>query len=489
MKLNEFMKVKFNSSVKKANTRGTGFLSLAKTKRTPFQLGDRVEVRLSNAIVFFAEIIEWDKWGIYVPKKIVLENDLLGKKVEVQIRKIKGFYSKLDKDGRIYIPEDIVRKHSLQENDVVLLKGLKGGEVVKEKYCRICLTRRPKRKQKKEYSCSFDKEFYGEKLELRIEKQDNEELKSQLSSATATIVEDMDYTFVDEDSLIIFEGNKVPATIPTKLDPTKLVFYLGAYFADGTKKGHVWAICASSFKQGRYYLKFHKLLIKDTDPEFVVSYTKLPGTSFNEAREKLTKGWENEVGIEIDRFRIRKPEGKRLLKRNEYGTLVIREARQILFDVYKSLLNLSIEKIITTQDEELAVDFVLGVLEGDGAIPARKRSHIQICTNEVQSSTLEKILEVTGINFKKYEEGKNKYSFKIGTREILRNFSCFGSKLFRLYPERRRRFFKRLQRASTVKFLIGDHKTSNSVKGWLKKHGFVDEDYELTPKGFNYLIP
>ncbi len=475
--------MKFCSSIKKANGQGTGFLPFPKDKTTMSDLGDRFQIKLSNQISFPAKVIEYSgRMGIYVPKDIVDENELLGQRVKAQAERIDGFSSKLGKDGELYIPEDIVMRYDLQENDVVLVKGLKEGEVVSEKYSRVYVVHRPKR-NRDEYNCIFDKEFYGEELIFQIEKKNNKEFESRLSQTTTAILEEMDYTFVDKEALIIFEGFKYPTVIPAKLNVENFAFYLGAYFADGTKKGNTWAISASTFKQGRYYLKFHKLLIKDTDPEFVVSYTKLPGTSFNEAREKLTKGWENEVGIEIDRFRIREPEGKRLAKRNEYGTLVIREARQILFDVYKRLLNLSIEKIITTQDKELAMDFILGVLEGDGAIPAKKRSHIQICTNEVQSSTLGKILEVTDMSFKKYKEEENKYNFRIGTREILRNFSCFGSKLFSLYPERRRRFFKRLQRRGTVKFLIGNHKTSNNVKGWLKQYNFVDENYKLTGKG------
>lgn len=477
------MKNHFFSTVKEANAKGTGFLSLPKKGRDSFQLGDRVKIKLSDAIEFFARIVKWGGWGVYVPKDVMAKSNLLNKEVEVQIQKIDGFYSKIGKDGRIYIPEDIVKRHNLQEDDVVLVKGSKEKDVLKKKYCRIYLSH--KKRETADYICTFAQKFHGKNLVFQIEKEDNKELKSELSSAIATVIEDMQYTFTDKNSLIIFKGNKVPAIIPTKVDLSDIAFYFGAYFTDGTKKGNNWAICASTFKQGRYYLKIHNLLVKDSDPEFIVSYTKLSDTSFEKAERRLRKQWESEVGVEIDRFRIRNPVGKNPDARNrsKIGTLVIREPRQILIDVYRKLLNILIDKIITEGNTELAMNFLFGVLEGDGSVPAKKRGHIHIYANKEESEVLEEILEITEMKFKKFQEGSNKYGLRIGALEILRNFDYFKERAFILYPKRRKALFKRMQSVGVVKFLMGDHKPCSWVKAWLKDNGFVDESYNLSKKG------
>jgi hypothetical protein len=50
--------------------------------------------------------------------------------------------------------------------------------------------------------------------------------------------------------------------VNTNLKLSDLAFYLGAYFADGTRKGNSWAICASTFEQAKYYLKMHNFWLK-----------------------------------------------------------------------------------------------------------------------------------------------------------------------------------------------------------------------------------
>ena len=68
-----------------------------------------------------------------------------------------------------------------------------------------------------------------------------------------------------------------------------LTFYLGAYFADGTRKGNSWGICASIFEQAKYYLKMHKFLIKDSKPEFTISYTDINKNNYEEPNKNLAE--------------------------------------------------------------------------------------------------------------------------------------------------------------------------------------------------------
>jgi bifunctional DNA-binding transcriptional regulator/antitoxin component of YhaV-PrlF toxin-antitoxin module len=476
------MKLKFISQIRKGNNQGTGFIALPQGKIVLFNLGDWVRVKvLKNK--FFGKIIFYSgRLGVYVPKHIVRENKLMNKKVEIKVEKVDGFYAKIYPDGRIYIPQDIIRKQELKQNDIVLIKAIKDNKIIREKYSKLHLIVRAQRNQR-EYTCAFDKSLYGKEFTFKVEKLPKEIEKVKPSPAIANLLEKMEYGFIGKNSAIVFKGNKNPAIINMNVNFSDIALYLGAYFADGTRKGNSWAISASTFEQARYYLKMHNFLIKDSKPEFIISYTNIHNLRENEVKTNLATVWQKEVGIKINKFRIRKPTGKSISKQSEYGTLIIREHRQILLNVYNALLNLLIKEILTKRDKNLAFDFLCGVMEGDGCVPARKRGHIVIWTNKRDIHVLENILRVAEIEFKRITEKKSKYSLRIGALEILRNFPHLKDKIFALYPKRRKLFFERLKTVGAVKFLIGNHKSTNWVKSWLKNNGFCDENYEISEKG------
>lgn len=477
------MSLSFIPQIQKGNRTGTGLIYIPKKKSIFFNLGQRIEVQLIPLnIRFFAKIIKYPPGsGIYVPKKIIKIYRLLSKKVKIQIKKIEGFYSKIFSDGRIHIPKDIVENQKLKHNNIVLIKGIENGEVVREKYSKIYCTKRKNRKS--EYLCVFDKNFYGKQILFKVKKLSKETYKRKLNPLLNQALKDFQWAFIGKDRVIIFKGNKVSTIVNTNLKLSDFIFYLGAYFADGTKKGNSWAICASTFEQAKYYLKMHNLLIKDSKLEFTISYTNIYNFDDSYLKRKLAKIWETEVGIKVDKFRIRKPTGKLISKWNKYGTLVIREHRQILLDFYNALLNSLIKEILSKNNKRLAIDFLCGVMEGDGSASASERGHILFFSNKTDKSILKKVLKVTGMNFTITKEGENKYTFRIGVLEILRNLFPLKSKIFILYPKRRKIFFERLKTVGAVKFLIENHKPTNWVKAWLKNNGFCNENYQLTKKG------
>ena len=291
-----------------------------------------------------------------------------------------------------------------------------------------------------------------------------------------------DYAFISKDSIIIFK-HKVPAIITSNINYSEIAFYLGAYFADGTKKGNSWAICASTFEQAKYYLKTHNLLIRDSKPEFTISYTNIYNIEQGELKRILAEIWQKEVGIKIDKFRIRKSTGKSISKWNKYGTLVIREHRQTLLDLYNFLLKGLIKEILSQRNKKLAIDFLCGIMEGDGCASATERGHIMIFTNKDEICVLEDISNTAQIKFKTSKEDRNKYSLRIGALEILRNFPLLKDKIFVLYPKRKRALFERLKIVGATKFLIGDHEPTSWVKTWLKNNDFAAENYKITKKG------
>ncbi len=479
------MKIKFVSHIKKGNKSGTGVFYIPKNKIDLLDLGDWAHIRLSKNVYFFSKIIFYShRLGIYVPKNLVKTHKLLDKEVEIQIKKIKGFYAPVASDGRIYLPYDIVKNNSLHQNNIISIKVIENNKVIQEKYVKICMIIRPKRRQR-EFICYLDKALYNKTLVFQIKKLSPVPRNGKINPVIAKLLQDMYYAFIDNDSAIIFKGNKVPAIIGTNLKYSDLAFYLGAYFADGTKKGNSWAICASTFEQARYYLKIHNFLIKNSKPEFTISYTNIYNIEQGELKRILVEIWQKEVGIKINKFRIRKPSGKSISKWNKYGTLVIREHRQILLDFYNASLKSLIKEILLKKDKNLAIDFICGIMEGDGCASATERGHIMIATNGKEIHTLEEIFKATQMKFKAIKQSKNRYGLRVGALEILRNFHLLKDKVFILYPKRRKALFERLKTVGAIKFLIGNHGSTNWVKAWLRNNDFVDKNYEITKNGLD----
>lgn len=476
------MKIKFLSNIRKGNKRGTGFFYIPRDKENLLDLGKRVKVELPNDIYFFSKVIKHNnRSGIYLPKKIMLENQLFNRNVEFRISEINGFYSRIYLDGRIYIPKDIAENQKLKQNNIVLIKGIENNKVVKEKYSKINVY---KKKKRMECMCIFDKSFYDKELIFKIEKKAQGGWSSKPNLIPLDkIFKDMNCALINKDSLILFKGNRVPAIVNINLKYPDIAFYLGAYFADGTKKGNSWAICASTFKQATHYLSIHNFLVKDSKPKFAISYTNIEETNDAKLKKKLSEIWKKETDIEIDEFWIRKQTGKAHSKWNKYGTLIIREHRQIVLDFYNILLASLIREIILRKDKKLVIDFICGVMEGDGCVPAKKRGHIMIFSNKNEVHVLENILRIAQIKFKIVREDENKYAIRIGALELLKNFHQLKDKIFILYPKRRKRLFERLKTVSTVKFLIGGHKSTNWVKAWLRDNDFCDENYKITKNG------
>jgi len=451
------MELRFISHIRKGNKIGVGFFYVPQNKTNLLNFEDRVKVGLGNEIYFYSKIARHnERTGIYIPRHIMMKNDLLDKEMKIHVEKIDGFYAPIASDGRVYIPYDIVKNESLYYNNIIFIKAIDNNKIIQEEYVKIYVARRPKRKYK-EFICYVEKNLSGKTLVFRIEKLSSVPRNGKLNPLVAKLLQDTYYAFIDENSAIIFKGNKTPAIVNLNVKYSDIAFYLGAYFADGTKIGNSWAICASTFEQAKYYLKMHSFLIRDSKPEYTISYTNIDNAPQEESKESLTKIWESEVGIKVDKFRIRKPSGKLISKWNKYGTLIIREHRQILLDIYNTLLKLLIKEILTKRDKKLAIDFICGVMEGDGCVPARKRGHIIIWTNRNDIGILEDILRGAQIKFCPIREDPNKYGLRIGALEIMRNFSLIKDKVFIFYPKRRRALFERLKTVKAFRSLIENY--------------------------------
>lgn len=475
--------IQFISLPRKGNNKGAGFVFLPKKAESSFKFGEKVRVELFGNIHFFAKIAKANnRIGVYIPRSITLENNLLSKKVAVKIVKINGFYSRISLDGRIYVPQDVIKKLKIKQNDIIFVKGVENSKIVERKYLKVSVNKR--KSGKKEYTVAFGRNFHKRELLFQLEKKSCDKGNKNITPILRKVLGGMHYALTNDCSLIIFNGNKVPAVINSRFQYPDIALYLGAYFADGTKKGNSWAICASTFEQTNFYWKMHRFLIKDANPEFIISYTNKNKERHNNIESRLKRIWEKKTNIKINKFRIHKSiGGKSYGKHNQYGTLIIREHRQILLDIYNGLLKILINEILSKKNKDIGMSFLCGVIEGDGCAPARKRGHISVALNRKSSDILKNIIKTIGIKSKITQEGEDKYFLKIGALEILRNFFYFKDKLFALYPKRREKLFERLKTVGAVKYLIENHEPVSWVKTWFLKNGFIDKNYKFTKNG------
>lgn len=278
--------------------------------------------------------------------------------------------------------------------------------------------------------------------------------------------------------LIRSHSSTLKLRILNKID-SELVYYLGCYFADGTKKGYVWGIVASTFEQARFFKKMYYKLVSNPQLKSYVSIT----SNLQVNNEKLMKLWESKSNIKIDNVCNHLSKFEFSANRDEFGSLVIRDYRKCLLNYYNYLLHESLHQILKTRNKKDALNFILGVLEGDGSASAKSRGYISIASNKSDYKILEKILEISGLNFKIEHYSGNKTNIRINALGILSNLYFLPDKIFKYYPKRRKKFIQRFLGVGAVKHFFDEkRKTPAWVKKWLKNEGFVNGKYELTKK-------
>ncbi|MCX6770461.1 MAG: hypothetical protein NTX79_00230 [Candidatus Micrarchaeota archaeon] len=476
------MIIRLKSKVKRGNSSGTGFAKLT-SKKSKINLGDRVKVSFfinDSTLFFFAKIIKMDGMlGVYIPSNLAKKYGLLGKTITLEVEKIAGFGTKAGKDGRVYIPIEYGKKFSLETNDIV------SADIILNRDKQTCLLKIIKRKRnnKIEFMAFPNPSYPSKDLQVILKNKLSKSIRPTAGSIDLKKILGNTLSQINENELAIFDGKKKSVVILADISYEEIALYIGAYFADGTRKGNSWGICASTPEQAKFYLKMHSMLIRDASPVFELSFTILHG-KVDSAR--LIKEWQTATDVDLSKIKIRthKSLSGSARKYNDFGTLVIKEHRLAVLRFYNKILFSLINRITRTKNKELAMNFICGVLEGDGAVNAKKRAHIQVATNRNDCPILERILAVSGLRFKAVKEGDNKFYIRIGALEIIRNLPLLENKIFVFYPKRRRRLFSRLAAVGGVKFLIGTQPSAASwVKSSFKKMGLVDKKYKLTSLG------
>jgi len=235
-----------------------------------------------------------------------------------------------------------------------------------------------------------------------------------------------------------------------------------------------------------YFRKVHEKLVKDVKIVFSITYCDPKNKDKGFLRDKIINSWKKNTGIKLEGISVRiiPTKHENASNRNPFGSLIFKENRELTRIYYVRLLNFLFNKIKEEKNKELALDFILGVLEGDGSVSAKKRGHVIITSNFKELKILEEVIKIVGINYRLYMEGKNKGYIRIWSLELIKNISHLKDKLFKYYPKRRKTLKERLAQTGCARFLLGkSKKTSNWLIGQLNKYGILDGKGNLTELG------
>lgn len=206
-------------------------------------------------------------------------------------------------------------------------------------------------------------------------------------------------------------------------------------------------------------------------------------------KKELADFWSKKTTAEIEarRVRIIKTYIKYAANRGPYGSLSMKEHRQLIQLYYNRLLMHLFTKIIKKPNKDLATDFVCGAMEGDGCVNSKTHGHIIITTNKEDIKILKNICDNSYLKsgIRTWKGKENRVDLLIGSLEIIKNISILKDKLFKYYPKRRKILKERLGNTGCARFLLGkSKKTSNWLIGQLNNVGVLDGKGRLTELGF-----
>ncbi|MBU3941216.1 MAG: hypothetical protein KKH88_04785 [Nanoarchaeota archaeon] len=474
-------KIKFEAIATKGNNKGAGFIRIPLQIRNKFSIKDQYKIRLNSKIIFYSKIRNYRGNGIFIPTDLNIKNKLYKQKVEVQMEKINGFFTKVGSDGRIYIPNF----YNLKNKDIILINIT----INKNNFKKICVVNSTKRKKTKELMCMLGKGLSGKKGIFKIGKKFDRNKLTKSSKLFKKLLINFNFVEINKNNILVFYGNHNPFTLNKKINLNEFAHYLGCYFSDGTKKGNHWAMSASTFEQANYFKEKHKKIILDSNIAISLTYTNYQEKDLELLKNKLIKKWSKKTGLILKNKKIRiiKTKTKYAPNRNPYGSLRIREDRKLVQIYYNRLLNHLLNTIYKENDKVLAFNFICGVMEGDGCVNSKTHSHIIISTNSSEIEILKKVCDKNNIksSVRRWENDKyDRVDLVIGSLEIIKNISILKDKLFKYYPKRRKILQERLGNTGCAKFLLGKNKkTSNWLIGQLNQYKILDGKGNLTKFG------
>mgnify|MGYP001564878718 CR=1 FL=1 len=130
-------------------------------------------------------------------------------------------------------------------------------------------------------------------------------------------------------------------------------------------------------------------------------------------KNSLALTWKEYTGqnIEPRKIRVIKTNTEFASNRNPYGSLVIKENRQLTQLYYNLLLESLFSTIKNEQNKELATEFILGAMEGDGCVNSKTHGHVIITTNDAEVKILKEICDQSYLSkssIRQWEGKKNR---------------------------------------------------------------------------------
>jgi len=471
---------KFKCAVTKGNSKGVGFIRLPAQIRDDFSFGEQYKIIINSNIRYYSKIRNNKGKGIFVPLSINTKYKLYKKIVNVELEKIEGFYTKVGSKGRIYIPNS----YRIKKGDIISINiKIGGNELIR--YPKIYLREKG---NSKEFIFYLNSDFSGKEAIIKINNIFQKSKVIQSKHFFNKLLSGLDFTEIGTNKIIVYYGNRVPIIINCNIDIKNLAHYLGCYFADGTKRGNDWGICASTFDQAAYFIKKHKEII--SDPNIIPSITCTTNKirDIEKLKGELVSIWSKKLDLNIEnrRARIIKTETEYAPNRGPYGSLSMKEHRQLTQIYYNRLLKYLFSCIIKELNKDLATDFICGAMEGDGCLNSKKHGHIIITTNTNEIKILKEICDKSHLksSIRCWKGKPNRVDLLIGSLEVIKNISILKDKLFKYYPKRRRILKERLAQTGCARFLLGkSKKTSNWLIGQLNSYGILDGRGNLTKLG------
>lgn len=461
--------INFENKVCKGNSRGTvGWITIPHNLMNRINLKNRYEIKFGSLDNNSYSIISTPKnqnrsWGFYLPEHLCIPNNLIGKKILISITETPCFSAKISEERAVIIPNGVVNEYKIQNNGLYEIEYEING-IKSRNYYQINETERSNRTNEFKFvirdeipSSTYAKFQIIRKLSKPLTLDSNE-----INIPIGSIFSDANCGMIDENSIIIFDGKKKPIICTPNIPIEKIIHYIGCYYADGSKTGS-WSISASTPEQALYYKNSLSNIVKNLELSYELSYTK----SINDLRsnsqliEELTKFWFDRCGILINenRIRILHTSSDFSNKRNEFGSLRIRDQKGLVLDLHHKLMSKIGDELNHSNNKNLIWQFLFGVLEGDGFVSGGKsRFGVGFSCNIHNKNEIINYLNKLNIHTH-YDDSKvtnnisNGFQVYFSLKEVILNLKIISQNIFIYYPKRRKLFIERLLNQPIIKYL------------------------------------
>lgn len=459
-------KISWYGYIIKGGGRGHGFATLPKAllEDSGFNPGDRIILNLSTGIN--DENLTVDTFyransrsrGFYIPKEITQNNDLLGNQFHFSAHKEDGFKTSVSQYKQVIIPYKKLDEYQISDRDIIKLRvETRNGQIIEEP---VLVKQNNRSNKQDEFIAVFRNNDVqagpaDAKIQGKLEKLDPEPSNSSENTIyTPNLFPDYHMGRLDDDTGILFKGNHTPIEIPLKININRNAHYMGAYFADGTKRGHAWKMSASTPEQAMYYNSIYNQLFPNEIFKYKVTYSKVPSDirSDAEINKDIKKYWREKTNnsFTVDKVYIVDAQVESALNRNKYGSLEIRNDKGLVMQFHQKMLDQTMKIISNSKNSILLWNFVHGVFEGDGYVAGgTNRFGLGIACNLENYKFIQSIFDKLEIKYSTDMSRVNKgdsraVGINFYKQEVLRHFAEIEPDIFKYYPKRADRFFMRL---------------------------------------------